>query len=66
MLADILSFLLSSTSLKPTYDHLIVELLQSDKNQIFLSNETVVNVATVTSLHTDPTPIYILSRIQQI
>ena len=39
-----------STSPKPTYSHLKAELLQSDKNQISISEEPLVNVTTVTPL----------------
>ena len=45
-----------STSPKPTYSHLKAELLQSDKNQISISEETMVNVTTVTSVPHEPTP----------
>ena len=45
-----------STSPKPTFSHLKVELLQSDKNQINISEETLFNVTTVTSLPQEPTP----------
>ena len=45
-----------STSPKPTYVHLKIDLQQSDKNQTSLGDETMANVTTVTSLPTDPTP----------
>jgi hypothetical protein len=45
-----------STSPKPTFSHLKAKLLQSDKNQINISEETLVNVTTVTSLPQEPTP----------
>ena len=44
-----------STSPKPTHSHLKAELLQSDKNQISLYENTV-NVTTITSLPHEPTP----------